>query len=291
MDEEEIASVAADLRDAVVVTGTGPVGNAAAARVRERDALEPTAATVPDSARAVLAAVDPADPSPAVALAERCDPETLVVFVAAVPERPEAGARTALATLHEAADTVVLVPDRGDAAAATATGLDTLVRLVGGSDSVNVDLADVETTVAAGGFAAVGTATDADATAAALDALDACGPVSLARATGALVHLDGGSGLTVADAGEAVAAVRDALAGGSHVIWGAATDGDDDATTVRVVLAGVVPVRPPPEAGDDCPRCGATLVAYRMGDRETVACDGCGFADVAAALGGELGRD
>jgi phage terminase large subunit-like protein len=57
--------------------------------------------------------------------------------------------------------------------------------------------------------------------------------------------------------------------------------------TARLVLAGVVPVRPPAEAGDPCPRCGAALVGYRMGDRETVACDGCGFADVTTPLGGD----
>lgn len=288
MDERDIEAVAEDLRDAVVVAGTGPSGRAAAARVRESDAVEPTDATVPDGARAVLAAADLADPSPAVALAGRCGPETLVLLVVAVTPRPDAGARTALATLREAADAVVVVPDDGDPVGATATGLRTLVRLLDESDAVNVDLADVETIVSAGGFAAVGTAADADATAAAGVALDACGPVSLDRATGALVHLDGGAGLSVADAGDAVAAVRDALAGTGHVIWGAATDGDDDTTTVRVVLAGVLPVRPAPEAGEACPRCDEPLVSYRMGDRETVACDACGFADVATALGGDL---
>ncbi|PSQ22381.1 hypothetical protein BRD04_04680 [Halobacteriales archaeon QS_9_67_17] len=295
MSEEDLREAADALRGSVVVAGCGEVGREAAAQVAVEGVVARADDVVPDDARAAFVGVDLADPSPAVALARRCAAaDTLAVLVAAVDPRPTAEARTALATLREAADAVVLSAGE-EPVAGTAAGLRTLVRLIAGSDDVNVDLADAETVVATGGFAAVGAATDPDPAAAMTAAVDACGPVSLTRASGALVHLEGERELSVQAAGDAVAAVRDRLVDGSHVIWGADTDADehregrahDGEVTARVVLAGVVPVRPPAEAGDPCPRCGAALVGYRMGDRETVACDGCGFADVTTPLGGD----
>lgn len=288
MSERELREAADALRGSVVVAGCGPVGRDAVERLDPGDGVarigDTTAAT---EARAAFVGVDLADPSPAAALARACAASgTVTVFVAAVEPRPAAEARTALATLGELADAVVLAPDDGDPAEGVAAGLRTLVRLVAGADAVNVDLADVETVVSAGGFAAVGTATDEDAMGAVEAAVEACGPADLDRATGALVHLAGGETLSVQDAGDAVAAVRDRLAEDSHVIWGAATAGNDE-VTARLVLTGVLPVRPPAAAGEPCPRCERPLVGYRMGDRETVACDGCGFADIGASLGGD----
>lgn len=295
MSEEDLRDAADALRGSVVVAGCGEVGREAAAEVAVGGVVARADDAIPDDAQAAFVGVDLADPSPAVALARRCAAtDTLAVLVAAVDPRPTAEARTALATLREAADAVVLSAGE-EPVAGTAAGLRTLVRLIAGSDDVNVDLADAETVVATGGFAAVGAATNLDPEAAMTAAVDACGPVSLTRASGALVHLEGDRELSVQAAGDAVAAVRDRLVDGSHVIWGADTDADehreggahDGKVTARVVLASVVPVRPPAEAGDPCPRCGASLVGYRMGDRETVACDGCGFADVTTPLGGD----
>lgn len=283
-EDDELAAAAAALDGSVALIGAGRVGRAAADRVEVGGVVE-SVEGVPTEARAAFVAVDPADPSPAVAFARRCPPELLVVFVAAVPARVDGETRTGLATLRDAADAVVLAADDGDPVAGTAAALDALVRLVARTDTVNVDLADAETVLSAGGYAAVGTGTDPDPEVAVEAAVDAAGPVSLERATGAVVHLAGDRGLSVGAAGEAVDAVRERLADGAHVVWGAATEGDD--VTARLVLAGVVPVRAPAAAGDPCPRCGDGLVGYRLGDRETVACDGCGFADVQAPLGGD----
>ncbi|MFB6118160.1 hypothetical protein [Halosegnis sp.] len=289
--EQALDTAVAALRDSLVVTGCGPTGESAAAQVATDDPVvtrEPSPA-----ARAAFIGVDLAAPTPALEIGrELAAAGTFVVCVAAVPPRPDADGRRTLAELRAAVDAVVLVGGT-DPVADTAAGLATLIRLVAGADEVNLDLADVETTVGAGGFAAVGTAQAADPEEAVAAALDACGPVSLERATGALVHLTGGRELSVQAAGDAVAAVRDQLVDGSHVIWGAgATEADTDAETEKpvtawVVLAGVIPVRPPVSAGDPCPRCGEQLVGYRLSDRETVACDGCRFADVTAPLGGE----
>jgi hypothetical protein len=291
---DELAATLAALDGSVALTGIGRVGRQAADRVAVAGVVA-RAAGIPRDARAALVAVDPADPSPAVAFARRCPPATLVVFVAAVPGRVDGGTRAALATLRDAGDAVVLAADDGDPVAGTAAALDALVRLVARTDAVNVDLADAETVLSAGGYAAVATGADPDPEAAVEAALAATGPVSLDRATGAVVHLDGG-GLSVGAAGAAVDAVRERLADGAHVVWGAATDAGGEeadgaegerAVTARLVLAGVVPVRPPATAGEPCPRCGSDLVGYRLGDRETVACDDCGFADVGAPLGGD----
>lgn len=292
-EEEGLDAAAEALDGSVALTGTGRVGRAAADRVAVGGVVA-RAAGIPVDARAALVAADPADPAPAVAFARRCPRETLVVFLTAVPERVGGETRAALATLHEAGDAVVLAADEGDPVAGTTAALETLVRLVARTDAVNVDLADAETVLAAGGYAAVGTGTNSDPTDAVTAALAAAGPISLDRATGAVVHLAGGRALSVRAAGDAVEAVRDRLADRAHVVWGAATDAaaepateDEGRVTARLVLAGVVPVRPPATAGEPCPRCGSTLVGYRLGDRETVACDDCGFADVEAPLGGD----
>lgn len=290
-DEDDLAAVVAALDGSIALTGTGRVGRAAADRVEPGGVVARTEG-VPADARAAFIAVDPSDVSPAVAFARRCPPTVLVVFIAAVSARVDGGVRAALATLRDAGDAVVLAADDGDPVAGTTAALAALVRLVSQTDAVNIDLADAEMMLSTGGYAAVGTGAAADPETAVEAAVDAAGPVSLDRATGAVVHLAGGQEVSVQAAEEAVDAVRARLAEGAHVVWGTATDAssafvDNPTITTRLVLAGVAPIHPPARAGEPCPRCGHDLVGYRLGDRETVACDDCGFADVETPLGGD----
>ena len=49
--------------------------------------------------------------------------------------------------------------------------------------------------------------------------------------------------------------------------------------------------RPPLSAGDPCRRYGTALARYTLGERTTLACETCGFADLSMSMGDRPGHD
>lgn len=227
----------------------------------------------------------------------------------------------ALSTLRAAADTVLLVSARLDAVASLAGALRAFDRLADETGLVNLDLADVDTVLSAGDLAlfasgrpqdagdgratAPGTASTADTESTARRARAVVERALSGVPTGfgvddaptVLVHVRCGEAVSVGDAGTAVDAVREGVGPNAHVIWGTTIHGTDGAGEgdrrdvegvppetlgVDLVVGGVVRTV---AGGDPCPRCGATIVEYTLGERSTVACDDCGYAGVRTELG------
>jgi hypothetical protein len=160
---------------------------------------------------------------------------------------------------------------------------------------VNLDLADAQTVLTDGGLAALcgGTAsfeTDGPQRAAqrAFGAIPS--PVDVTRGSGALVSVAGGPEMSIDDAIAAVRTVRRELGAIGDLIWGVTVEASlAGQLTVDIVVDGVS-YRQPLSAGDPCRRCDAALVAYSLGNRTTLACEACGFADLSASLGERSGN-
>lgn len=294
---------------AVVVEDDPPDDAAAGSRSRTAEttetaegaeaAGEAAGATSPAVTDAVAAAL--ADATAAFVATELGDPAAttllrsagatggLTVALVALPPDLTTEEWDALAGLRETADSVLLVPAaRGERSAdRLLAALSDLLDLVGTVGLVNLDLADLTTVLDAADLAMSGSgvAARADGATAAVEA--AVGPqarLGVRHAPTVLVNVAGGEEMSVDLAGSAIEAVRDRVADDAHVIWGATVDAAlDGRLRVDLVVGGVYLV---PRTGDACPRCGATLSDYALGDRSTVACDDCGFANLATRLDG-----
>ena len=96
------------------------------------------------------------------------------------------------------------------------------------------------------------------------------------------VHVVGSPTTSVEAVGGVVDAVREHLGRDAHLIRGTTIDDDGDGLELELAVGGVVRTHAP---GGPCPRCGATLVGYSLGDRSTAACEACGFAGSTVRLG------
>lgn len=169
-------------------------------------------------------------------------------------------------------------------------------RMLHAPGQINLDLADARTVltdgtlaVLAGGTASFETESPGKAVQRAFEAIPPA--VDVAGGSGALVSVAGGPEMSIDDAIAAVRTVRGALGSTENLIWGVAVEEAlADRLTVDIVVDDVS-YRPPLSAGDPCRRCGATLAAYTFGDRRTLACEACGFADLSVSLGERPDRD
>lgn len=263
-------------RSSIVVTGCGAAGRAAAAAIA---GVPVTQGSVPDDVGAgavVLIAATPEAHDEVRAVARQGRAAGALTVVVTPPPATETE-RQGLGRLRGVADaTVVAPPPAGvtDAPETLAAGVRAFVALVSEAGLVNVDLADLHTVLAGTGAAALcrGRGPSGErAVASALAPLD-----GLSETTGVLVHVAGGSSMSVASAGEAIEAVGDRVPRDAHLIWGAAIDDElAGELRVRLVVAGVSP------GGEDaCPRCGSAMETYEFGGKTTRACDGCGYAGV-----------
>jgi hypothetical protein len=170
------------------------------------------------------------------------------------------------------------------------------VRMLRRPGHVNLDLADARTVCTDGSLAVLsgGTApleAGGPGTAVRRTFEEIPAPIDAARGSNALVSVAGGPEMSIGDAIAAVRAVRREVGDVGELIWGVAVeDALADRVTVDVVVDDV-PYRPPLSAGDPCRRCGAALAEYTLGERTTLACEACGFADLSMSLDDRPGHD
>lgn len=234
------------------------------------------------------------------ALSEREVVPVAVVTMPAAGEPAGRDPRGVVDRVQSAAATTVVVPadDRTPAMRDVVTGIATLMAEPG---VINVDLADVRAVLSRGPLAAVTTGRaavdaasgdDPPAGAAVADALDRV-PGEPNGATGALLHLRIGAQTSVAEVVGAVERLRPVLTADGPLIWGVSVDAYRSRISATLVLGyaerpwleTALTAAGRLDAGDPCPRCGGHVARYRFGDRERLACDGCGFTGVDVRLG------
>jgi len=230
-------------------------------------------------------------------LAER---EGLTIAVVAAPATAdELDPTTAreIARLRSAVDATVVVPPgyhrRGIRSVVT-----TLHELVARPGVINLDPADIRTVLEGGEAAAIttGTATDTgDVAADAVQAVEAAlsAPYTDVDDMGAiLVNLVGGEDLTLASAVDAVDGIQAVLPEDAVLIWGVAVEESASAVHAQVIASSdttpafdrVLTDARQPSAGENCPRCGGHVAVYTLGERETAACDDCGYSGTSTTL-------
>jgi len=202
-----------------------------------------------------------------------------------------------IARLRGAVDATVVVPPdhhvRGIRSVVT-----TLHEIVARPGVINLDPADIRTVLEAGEAAAIttGRATDTgDVAADAVQAVENALEVPYADVDGltsVLVNVVGGEDLTLESAVDAVDGIQTALPDDAVLIWGAGVEESVNAVHAQVVASSertpafdrVVQDARQPSAGENCPRCGGHVAVYSLGDRETAACDDCGYSGTSKTL-------
>jgi len=224
----------------------------------------------------------------------------LIIAVVAAPATANAlDPQTAreVARLRRAVDATVVIPPehhrRGIRSAVT-----TLHELIARPGVINLDPADLKTVLNGSEAAAIttGTATStgdvaADAVNAVDDALSA--PYTdIDRLGAVLVNVVGGNDLTLASAVDAVDGIHASVPDDAVLIWGVAVEEDVSAVHAQVVASSndtpafenVLTAARELSHGDDCPRCGGHVAIYSLGERETAACDDCGYSGTSTTL-------
>jgi hypothetical protein len=159
---------------------------------------------------------------------------------------------------------------------------------------INLDLADIGTVLGSGRVAAITTGATpetedmAETAVSAVEEALSAPAVDIGDYTAVLVNLVAGDQLTVSSAVEAVDGIQASVPDDAHLIWGTAVDDSLSDVHAQVVAAGndsptfdaIVERASHPDPGpNNCPRCGGHIAVYSLGDRETRACEDCGFAD------------
>jgi len=223
---------------------------------------------------------------------------TLAV-VAAPASADELDPETAreVARLRTAVDATVVIPPgyhrRGIRSVVT-----TLHELLARPGVINLDPADVRTVLDGSEAAAITTGSAeatgdvaADAVTAVRHALDA--PYTDVQELGAvLVNVVGGTALTLGSAVDAVDGIQQSIPDEAVLIWGVAVEKGLSGVHAQVVASSettpafdrVLSDARTPTAGENCPRCGGHVAVYSLGERETAACDDCGYSGTVTTL-------
>ena len=224
----------------------------------------------------------------------RRDGLTLAVVAApASDDSLDAATARAAQWLRESVDAMVVVePDHHEHGIRQVVA--TTHEIISEPGVINLDLADIRTVLGSGRVAAITTGVtpeEEDIAATAVSAVDAAlsaPAVDIGDYTAVLVNLVASSQLTVASAVEAVDGIQASVPDEAHLIWGTAIDDTLSDVHAQVVAAGndsptfdaIVERASHPDPGpNNCPRCGGHIALYSLGDRETRACEDCGFAD------------
>lgn len=295
-DTEGLQAIVDSLGAAVVVAGCGAAGGRAAERfdavgdgdgpAATRMVIDPSPSPRPtpdvvadraSDAAAVLVLTEPGDTAAVeVARAMRAAGAFVLTVAAVPPWGPSPDERAGLDAVREAGDGVLVVPT-GDPTTGLREAARALVSLVGRSELVNLDLADVRTVLDDGGDALLLSGEAAGVGNAVAAALRATPPeVDVGGSAAALVHFAGDPSMGVAATGDAIERVRERLADGAHIIWGAAVE-PGEGVIARLLVAGVrvEPAGPSVCAGCDesvatlravCPHCGQLELAFDRWD-------------------------
>lgn len=288
----------------LVVVGHGdvvPVARSLAAvpGITAREA-PPAPATNGDRAAAHAAVTtfvtDLTEPIPSTWRQRLATRDGVTLAVVAAPASDESlDARTARTAqwLRETADSMVVV-EPGHHEHGIRQVVTTTHEIISKPGVINLDLADIGTVLGSGRVAAITTGVtpeEEDVAATAVSAVDAAlsaPAVDIGDYTAVLVNLVASSQLTVASAVEAVDGIQASVPDEAHLIWGTAVDDSLSDVHAQVVAAGndsptfdaIVERASHPDPGpNNCPRCGGHIALYSLGERETRACEDCGFAD------------
>lgn len=226
--------------------------------------------------------------------------EGLTIAIVAAPataERLDPVTAREIERLRSAVDATVVIPPgyhrRGIRSVVT-----TLHELVARPGVINLDPADVRTVLDSGEAAAVTTGTATDSGDVATDAVQAVeaalsAPYSDVDDLAAiLVNLVGGPDLTLASAVEAVDSIQAVVPDDADLIWGVAVEASVSAVHAQVIASSnttpsfdrVLTDARVPAGGENCPRCGGHIAVYTLGERETAACDDCGYSGTSTTL-------
>jgi len=230
-------------------------------------------------------------------LADREGVTIAVVGAPATADELDPTTAREIARLRSAVDATVVIPPgyhrRGIRSVVT-----TLHELVARPGVINLDPADVRTVLGSGTAAAITTGTARDTGDVAVDAVDAVeaalsAPYTDVDSLGSiLVNLVGGEDLTLAAAVEAVDGIEASIPDDAVLIWGVAVEESVSAVHAQVVASSdttpmfdrVLTEARQPSAGENCPRCGGHVAVYTLGERETAACDDCGYSGTSTTL-------
>ena len=202
-----------------------------------------------------------------------------------------------VARLRTAVDATVVVPP-GVHREGVRSVVTTLHEIIARPGVINLDPADVRTVLDGSGAAAITTGAAehtgdvaADAVTAVERALDA--PYTdVDGLRSVLVNVVGGSDLTLGSAVDAVDGIQASLPEEAVLIWGVAVEESVSGVHAQVVASShrtpafddVLQAARQPSAGESCPRCGGHVAVYSMGERETAACDDCGYSGTTTTL-------
>ncbi|MDS0259126.1 hypothetical protein NDI56_06940 [Haloarcula sp. S1CR25-12] len=202
-----------------------------------------------------------------------------------------------IARLRSAVDATVVIPPEHHRQGVRSV-VTTLHEIVARPGVINLDPADIRTVLDHGEAAAIttGKATStgdvaADTLHAVEDALDSA-YADIDGLSAVLVNVVGDDDLTLESAVDAVDGIQATLPDDAVLIWGVAVEDSVSAVHAQVVAGStrtpvfdrVVRDARQPSAGDNCPRCGGHVAVYTLGERETAACDDCGYAGTSTTL-------
>jgi len=202
-----------------------------------------------------------------------------------------------IARLRAAVDATVVIPP-GHHRIGTRSVVTTLHEIVARPGVINLDPADIRTVLDSGEAAAITTGSanaTGDVAVDAVEAVEVALDAPYADVDGlsaVLVNVVGGEDLTLESAVDAVDGIQAALPEDAVLIWGAAVEETVSTVHAQVVASStrtpafdrVIQAARQPSAGENCPRCGGHVAVYSLDDRETAACDDCGYAGVSTTL-------
>jgi cell division GTPase FtsZ len=262
---------------------------------------EPPASTARSGAITVLV-TDFADGAvPPISWLERLESQdglTLAVVAApATAANLDPDTAREVARLRTAVDATVVIPPSYHREGIRSV-VTTLHELIARPGVINLDPADVRTVLDGTEAAAITTGTAEPTGDVAVDAVTAveqalAAPYTDVNGLGAvLVNVVGGTDLTLASAVEAVDGIQQSIPDEAVLIWGVAVEDGVSGVHAQVVASSegtpafddVLSDARQPAAGDNCPRCGGHVAVYSLGDRETAACDDCGYSGTTTTL-------
>lgn len=273
------------LDDSIIVVGIGPEGSRVAQAINSRDG------TPDSSADAIILAGNLSTQIDISSLTETLPPDVFTIGIITLPRRPTPEERSKLTLIQSITSATIISSTLNGPSTENAlrTSVESILELLNEPGFINLDLADAQTVLNSDGLAVFGRATGSlDQPRSAENTVHAAinsivSGFDISEGSGILLHLIGGSDITIEHVREAVTTINTRLSSSAHSIWGGAIDDSRlNEVDIRLIIAGVNEQRVQP--GDSCPRCKHRLSAYILNANTTVACDSCGYSNVSVDL-------